>query len=148
MHKYPGMAHVFSSAEREALLAEARVAVLSIGRAERPPLSVPIWYAYSAGGEVGLWMEADTAKARALAVSRRFTLVVHDEVRPYRYVSVSGPVIAMAPIDYERELLPLIRRYLNGAEAEHYIAALGGPQGVADNLFVRMRPNHWRAEQL
>lgn len=142
------MAHVFSPAEREAFLAAPRVGVVSIARAARAPLSVPIWYAYAAGGEVGLWMEADTAKARALAVAGCFSLCVHDEVRPYRYVSVSGPVTSMAPIDWERELLPLIRRYLSAAEAEPYIAALDGPAGVADNLFVRMRPAHWRAEQL
>jgi len=142
------MAHVFSPAERETFLAEPRVGVVSIAREGRAPLSVPIWYAYTPGGEVGLWMEADTAKARALARSGHFTLVVHDERRPYRYVSVSGPVVRMAPIDWQTELLPLIRRYLSGAEAEGYIAALGGPADVIDNLYVRMRPSHWRAEQL
>lgn len=142
------MAHIFSVAERESFLAQPRVAVLSIGRAAQAPLSVPIWYAYAPGGDIGLWMEAGTAKARALAASPFFSLVVHDEVRPYRYVSVSGPVTAMAPIDWERELLPLIRRYLRGTEADGYIASLGGPEGVADNLYVRMRPAHWRAEQL
>ena len=142
------MTHVFSPAEREAFLAEPRVAVVSIARDGRPPLSVPIWYAYTPGGEVGLWMEADTAKARALTASRAYSLVVHDEQRPYRYVSVSGPVTRMSPIAWETELLPLIRRYLGGADADRYIAALGGPAGVADDLFVCMRPTHWRAEQL
>lgn len=140
------MSHVMSPAEREAFLAEPRVAVFSVARGARAPLSVPIWYAYAAGGEVGLWMEAGTPKARALAASGCFSLVVQDGTRPYRYVSVSGPVTAMAPIDWQHELLPLIHRYLAGADAERYIASLGGPAGVADNLFVRMRPAHWRAE--
>lgn len=142
------MSHVMLPAEREAFLAEPRVAVFSVARPARAPLSVPIWYAYAPGGEVGLWMEADTPKARALAGSGCFSLVVQDGTRPYRYVSVSGPVTAMAPIDWERELLPLIGRYLAGAEAASYVASLGGPAGVADNLYVRMRPTHWRAEVL
>ncbi len=142
------MSHVFSAAEREAFLAAPRVAVVSIARKTRAPLSVPIWYAYTAGGEVGLWMEAGTPKARALAVAGCFSLCVHDEVRPYRYVSVAGPVTSMAPIDWEQELIPLIKRYLSGAEAQTYIASLDGPAGVASNLFVRMRPQHWRGEQI
>ncbi|MBX9607874.1 MAG: pyridoxamine 5'-phosphate oxidase [Gammaproteobacteria bacterium] len=142
------MSHVMTKAEREAFLAEPRVGVFSVARAGRPPLSVPIWYAYAPGGEVGLWMEADTPKARALHASGCFSLVTQDGTRPYRYVSVSGPVVAMAPIDWHAELLPLIRRYLTGADADSYIASLGGPAGVADNLFVRMRPAHWRAEVL
>ena len=62
------MSHVFSAAGREAFRAAPRVAVFSIARETRAPLRVPIGYVYTAGGEVGLWMEADTPKARALAL--------------------------------------------------------------------------------
>ena len=140
------MSGLMSVAEREAFLAAPRVAVLSIGRAARAPLSVPIWYAYAPGGDVGLWMEADTPKARALAAAGCCSLVVQDATPPYRYVSVSGPVVAMAPIAFEEELLPLIHRYLDADAAARYIASFGGAAGVTDNLFVRMRPRHWRAE--
>ncbi len=142
------MPHVLSVAEREAFLAEARVAVLSIAARGRGPLSVPIWYAYESGGEVGLWMDGSSRKARLLAAEGRLTLVVQDTTRPYRYVSVEGPVTRMAPIDWNEELRPLVTRYLGAEGAEAYLAALGGPTGIDGDVYVRMRPSHWRAEQL
>ena len=142
------MAHVLSVAEREAFLAEARVAVLSIAERGRGPLSVPIWYAYAPGGEVGLWMDGNSRKARLLAAEGRLTLVVQDTTRPYRYVSVEGAVTRMAPIDWDGELRPLVTRYLGAEGAEAYLAALGGPTGIDGDVYVRMRPAHWRAEQL
>lgn len=142
------MAHVLSVAEREAFLAEARVSVLSIAAPGRGPLSVPIWYTYAPGGEVGIWMDGASRKARLLATQGRLTLVVQDTTRPYRYVSVEGPVTRMAPIDWDAELRPLVTRYLDADGAETYLAALSGPTGVAGDLFVRMRPERWRAEQL
>lgn len=48
------MSHVFSAAECEAFLAAPRVAVVSIAREARAPISVPIGYACTACGEVGL----------------------------------------------------------------------------------------------
>ncbi len=142
------MAHVLSVAEREAFLAEARVSVLSIAAPGRGPLSVPIWYAYAPGGEIGIWMDGASRKARLLATQGRLTLVVQDTTRPYRYVSVEGPVTRMAPIDWEAELRPLVTRYLGPDGADAYLAALGGPTGVVGDIYVRMRPERWRAEQL
>jgi hypothetical protein len=142
------MAHVLSVAEREAFLAEARVAVLSIAAPGRGPLSVPIWYAYAPGGEVGLWMDGGSRKVRLLAAEGRLTLVVQDTTRPYRYVSVEGPVTRMAPIDWDQELRPLVTRYLGAEGADAYLAALGGPTGIDGDVYVRMRPERWRAEQL
>jgi len=142
------MAHVLSVAEREAFLAEVRVSVVSITAPGRGPLSVPIWYAYVPGGEVGIWMDGGSRKARLLQEQGRLTLVVQNTTRPYRYVSVEGPVTRMAPIDWDTELRPLVTRYLDADGAEAYLAALGGPAGVAGDIYVRMRPARWRAEQL
>jgi len=142
------MTHVLSVAEREAFLAEPRVSVLSIAAPGRGPLSVPIWYAYAPGGEVGIWMDGSSRKARLLATQGRLTLVVQDTTRPYRYVSVEGAVTQMAPIDWDGELRPLVTRYLGIEGADAYLAALGGPAGVAGDVYVRMRPERWRAEQL
>ena len=136
-------------AEREAFLAEVRVGVVAIARDDRAPIAVPIWYNYVPGGDLGLWMEAHTAKAHWLRRHERFTFVVQDDTRrPYRYVSVSGPVISMAPIDMTRELEPLVHRYLDQQAAEDYLADMRGPGGLDGNLYVRMRPEHWRAEIL
>jgi len=137
-----------SRAEREAFLAAPHVAVISIERGDDAPLTVPIWYSYAPGGEIGLWMEDGTAKVRALRAAGRLSVCVQDTRRPYRYVSVSGTVTRIAAIDWTRELLPIVERYLDADTAAGYLAALGGPSGVADQLFVSMRPLRWRAEQL
>ncbi|HMM75912.1 MAG TPA: pyridoxamine 5'-phosphate oxidase family protein [Gammaproteobacteria bacterium] len=142
------MAHVFSIAEREAFLAEVRVAVVAIAARDRGPLAVPVWYAYAPGGEIGLWMDGASAKVRELRREGRLTLCVQDATRPYRYVSVEGPVTGIAPIDVERELRPLIARYLGADAVEAYLAGFGGADGVRGDVWVRVAPAHWRAEQL
>jgi nitroimidazol reductase NimA-like FMN-containing flavoprotein (pyridoxamine 5'-phosphate oxidase superfamily) len=142
------MAHLLSSDEREAFLAEARVAVLGVEAPGRAPLGVPIWYAYAPGGELGLWMDGASHKARCLRRAGRLTLVVQDTTRPYRYVSVEGPVTRIDPIDWHAELVPLVTRYLGANDAPAYLAALGGPTGVVGDVYVRAVPARWRAEQL
>lgn len=142
------MAHVLSSDEREAFLGGVRVAVVSIDAPGRGPLSVPIWYAYEPGGEIGLWMDGASRKVECLRRAGRLTLVVQDTARPYRYVSVEGPVTGIAPIAWDAELVPLVTRYLGAADAGPYLAALGGPEGVAGDVYVRVAPARWRAEQL
>ena len=141
------MAHVLSAAERSAFLAEPRVAVLSIEDTARAPLSVPIWFAWD-GAEIGLWTEANSRKARLLGAAGRCSLCVQEPVRPYRYVSLEGLVTQIAPIDWTQELTPLVHRYLEEADAARYLAALGGPAEVAGDVYVRIAPVRWRAEQL
>jgi len=142
------MSHVLSITEREAFLAEVRVAVISIACPGRGPLSVPIWYSYAPGGELGLWMDAASRKVTLLRREGRLTLCVQDTSRPYRYVSVEGPVTQMNPIDCDAELRPLVARYLGAAAVERYLDGFGGPAGVRGDVYVRVRPEHWRAEQL
>jgi hypothetical protein len=141
------MAHVLSAAERCAFLADPRVAVLSIEDTTRAPLSVPIWFAWD-GAEIGLWMEANSRKARLLSTAGRCSLCMQEPLRPYRYVSLEGCVTQIAAIDWTLELTPLVRRYLDDADAERYLAALGGPAAVAGDVYVRIAPVRWRAEQL
>lgn len=141
------MAHLLTPAERSAFLSEAHVAMLAIEATARAPLLVPIWYAWD-GSEVGLWMAGDSRKARLLQQAGRLSLCVQDTRRPYRYVSLEARVVSMTPIDWARELEPLVRRYLDAADSARYLAALGGAAEVLDDLYVRLIPVHWRAEQL
>ena len=56
--------------EREAYLSAVHVGVISIERAGRPPLAVPIWYDYDP--TIGVWVITgkDSEKGRALGRSR------------------------------------------------------------------------------
>jgi hypothetical protein len=46
------MSLAMSRAEREAFLADTHVGVVSISEDRRGPLTVPVWYRYTPGGEV------------------------------------------------------------------------------------------------
>ena len=141
------MAHMTES-EAQTFLAEPRVCILSIAQRDRAPLTVPIWFHYAAGGNVGFWMDGASYKVKLLRATPRLSLCVQDERRPYRYVSVEGEVTSIAPIDFERDLKPLVARYLDAAGAAAYLAELGGADGIAGDVWVTVTPRRWRAEDL
>ncbi|UQI46234.1 pyridoxamine 5'-phosphate oxidase family protein [Streptomyces sp. HU2014] len=134
------------SPAREHFLAEPRVGVLGVTDSrggDRAPLIVPVWYGYEPGGDVVVQMGRETIKASLLRAAGRFSLCVQDEGRPYRYVSVEGPVTAIEEtVDPElREALA--RRYLDPEEAGAYLAATSDQ--LKDDIVFRMRPRHWRS---
>lgn len=132
--------------DRERFLAEPRVGVLGVTDSrggDRAPLIVPVWYGYQPGGDVVVQMGRETIKARLLRAAGRFSLCAQDEGRPYRYVSVEGPITAIEdPVDPAvREALT--RRYLDPEEADAYLAATSDQ--LKDDIVFRMRPQHWRS---
>ena len=137
------MSLVMSPKEREAFLAEAHIAVISIAEPGRAPLAVPIWYGYTPGGEVWVVTERGSRKGRLLEQARRYSLCVQNERPPYRYVSVEGPIVAIEPSQLERHERPLAHRYLGRERGEAYLAATGGADARGDNVVVRMRPQRW-----
>ena len=142
------MSHVMTQSEREAFLAEARVAILSIARADRGPLAVPVWYLYEPGGEVRFWTGGDSHKARLLLLAGRATLTVQNPAPPYGYVSVEGPITRLEPVQFERDLRPLAHRYLGAEAGERYLAGLGGPAAGSGDLLITMRPERWLARDV
>lgn len=134
------------SPDRERFLAEPRVGVLGVTDSrggDRAPLIVPVWYDYEPGGDVIVQTGRETIKARLLRAAGRFSLCVQDEGRPYRYVSVEGPVTAIEdPVDPAlREAMA--HRYLDPEEAAGYLEATAAQ--LQDDLVFRMRPQHWRS---
>ncbi|MEV5506707.1 pyridoxamine 5'-phosphate oxidase family protein [Streptomyces orinoci] len=130
--------------ERERFLAEPRIGVLGVtdSRGDRAPLLVPVWYHYEPGGEVVVQTGRETVKARLLGAAGRFSLCAQDENRPYRYVSVEGPITSVTdPVDPAlRE--SMAHRYLDPEEARAYLAATADQ--LKDDITVHMRPQHWR----
>lgn len=115
--------------------------IISIAEDGRGPLTVPVWYAYQPGGELRVLTASASRKGRLLERARRFSLCAQTETPPYRYVSVEGPVVAIAPADVERDLRPLARRYLGAEAGDAYIAATR--EQHADDVLIRMRPERW-----
>lgn len=131
-----------SKAEREAFLAATHVAVVSVARPERGPLSVPVWYRYTPGEEVRFVTGAQSLKARLIRAAGRLTLCVQNEVPPYQYVSVEGPAAVSEAIDYENDVRSVALRYLGNEIGELYLA------GRVDEptVVVVLRPEHWTSE--
>jgi nitroimidazol reductase NimA-like FMN-containing flavoprotein (pyridoxamine 5'-phosphate oxidase superfamily) len=127
--------------EREIFLADLHVGVISIEQPDRPPLTVPIWYGYSA--EVGVWIITGTnsLKGQALQKAGRFSLVAQTEAPPaYQYVSVEGPIVETRAADLEGDLRPMAHRYFGAEQGDTYVAAGGNEESL---VFV-MQPDRWR----
>ncbi len=122
--------------ERQSFLAGVHVGVVSIPEHGRGPLTVPVWYSYKPGGDLYFITGRDSRKAKLLGLSLRISLCAQTETRPYKYVSVEGPVISVDPADLERDIRPIARRYLGAEEGDRYVV-----EGEA--VLVRVRPERW-----
>jgi PPOX class probable F420-dependent enzyme len=129
--------------EREAFLADVHVGIMSIADEGRGPLTVPIWYAYDAGGELRVVTARASRKGRLLARAGRFSLCVQTETPPYQYVSVEGPIISTEAADLERDVRPLAHRYLGAEMGDRYIEQTRNESAQAENVLIRMRPERW-----
>lgn len=129
-------------AEREAFLASVHVGVLSIAEPDRGPLTVPIWYAYESGGDVWLWTDTTSRKAALLRQAGRASLCVQQEIRPYKYVSIEGPIVAITSAT-TADIHHLATRYLGAEEADAYVAGLEGGGATDTDCVVRIRPERW-----
>lgn len=123
---------------RERFLAEPRIATFAVARPARAPLAVPVWYGYTPGGDVEVFIDKGSVKDRLLRDAGRFSLTVHTEDVPYRYVTVEGSASWNESPTIE-EFRSLVARYLEPDDAEHYVSIGFGEQ----TLLIRMRPEHW-----
>lgn len=132
--------------ERQRFLAQPHVAALAVDRGGgRGPLTVPVWYRYTPGGDVRVLTTVNSTKARLIAAAGRFTVMVQQMAPTVRYVSVEGPVVHTSPgtVELFREL------------AAHYLPAdLVDPAVEAstrspdDRVVFHMRPEHWLSRNL
>jgi hypothetical protein len=123
-------------AEREDFLAGVHVGILAIDQPGTGPLAVPIWYAYQRGGDVFFGTGRDSVKATLLDAAGRASLVAQTETRPYRYVSIEGPVrIYEGPLPEP----PMPIRYLGDEAGRAYIEAQGSGVGVT----YALTPERW-----
>lgn len=130
-----------SKDDREHFFAEAHVAALSVDAGTgRGPLTVPIWYQYSPGGQPWILTGAGSRKHRLIESAGHFSLMV-DRVEPtVRYVAVDGPVSRIEPSTNE-QLIEMATRYLQGEALERYIEF--SLREHADSVAVHLTPQHW-----
>lgn len=131
------MAASMNEEDRQAYLAGVHIGVLSIPRDGRGPLSAPIWYDYSPGGEVTVITSPESRKGRLLSEGTRVSLVAQDEEVPYRYVTIEGPVTSVRPSNPE-SLRSMAVRYLGDEGGDSYAAGSDG-----GGVIVAIRPEQW-----
>ena len=135
-----------SKDEREQFLAERHIAALSVNAGDkRGPLSVPIWYQYTLGGEPWVLTGAGSRKHRLIEATGEFTLMV-DRVEPtVRYVAVDGPVSRIEP-GTDDHLVELTTRYLPPEHVDPYLEF--ARRGHGESVVIYLRPEHWLSADL
>ena len=132
--------------EREQFLAEPHIGALSVvERPDRAPLTVPIWYQYSPGGELWVLTEPGARKTRAIEAAGRFSLMVQRTKPTVRYVSVDGPVIRTAEASVERSR-EMEARYLPPDKVAEYLEYERTQLG--EHIAIYLRPEHWLSADL
>jgi nitroimidazol reductase NimA-like FMN-containing flavoprotein (pyridoxamine 5'-phosphate oxidase superfamily) len=135
-----------STEDREEFLAEPHIAALSVYAGDtRGPLTVPIWYQYSPGGEPWILTGTGSRKARLIEATGYFSLMVERLEPTTRYVTVDGAVSHVEP-GTDALLEEMTRRYLTGAAADKYLEFARRELGA--HLAIYMQPQHWLSADL
>ena len=133
------MSLTMSSSERERFLSALHVGIISIPRATKGPLTVPIWYDYQPGGELWVITDTDSIKGKLLTKASRISLCAQTETAPYQYVSVEGPFTTRPST--QEELLAMAVRYLGEEQGKAYAEnSAGGGEG---SIVVAIAPETW-----
>lgn len=139
-------AMALSKDEREQFLAEPHIAALSVSAGDkRGPLTVPIWYQYSPGGEPWVLTGDGSRKHRLIETQGEFTLMVQRLEPTVRYVAVDGPVSRIEPATDE-QLVEVTKRYMPPDKVDGYLEYARREHGASVVIF--MRPKHWLSSDL
>ena len=130
-----------TKAEREAFVAEVRVAVLAVGgpNGEAPSLT-PIWYTYEPGGDIVMETSGTSPKTALLRAAGTASLCVQTETPPYKYVVVEGTVSVAEALD-ETWRRGMARRYLGDELGDMYTDATR--EQASGAVTIRLTPTRW-----
>lgn len=135
-----------SAEERQQFLAEPHVAAISVAAGpDRGPLTVPVWYQYSPGGEPWILTPAASRKAQLIKAAGRFTLMVQRLQPTVRYVSVEGPVSRTVAVTDELHW-EIAARYLPADQVEPYVEFAKADHG--EKVVIHLKPEHWLSSDL
>ena len=132
--------------EREQFLAEPHVAALSVSAgADRGPLTVPIWYQYTPGGQPWFITGTGSRKHRLIEDAGYLSLMVERVEPTVRDVAVDGALDRIEEATDE-QLVEMTRRYLPPEAVEPYLEMARREHGP--NVAVYLRPQHWLSADL
>lgn len=135
-----------SREERERFLAEPHVAALSVSAgSDRGPLTVPIWYQYSPGGQPWFNTGLGSRKHRLIEAAGYLSLMVERIQPTVRYVAVDG-VVDRIEEGTDEQLVEMTKRYLPPAAVEPYLEMARREHGPS--VAVYLKPQHWLSADL
>ncbi len=134
------MSSAMSIKQREEFLADVHVGIVSIPRANKGPLTVPIWYDYEPGSNLWMITQGDSIKGKLLKKTTRISLCAQSEQAPYKYVSVEGPFTITNPD--EGQMLSMAIRYLGEEQGRAYAAS---SSNGAESVIVNLKPETWHS---
>ena len=135
--------------EREAFLAEPRTAIISVAAGDgRPPLAVPIHYAYEPGGDITFFTNTERRTSRRSKLIEhaggRLTLTVQHPEWPYRYVTVECTVVRADQPPSSEQILAVARRFMPEEDAQGLAASeVNDPESTM--ILYAARPDRWLA---
>ncbi|RZQ63437.1 pyridoxamine 5'-phosphate oxidase family protein [Amycolatopsis suaedae] len=140
------MSRTMTAAEREDFLAQPHIGVLSVASdGDRPPLTVPVWYAYQPGGNLTFFTGTQGRTARKTALlerAGRLSFCVQSPEPPYRYVTVEGTVVGADRSPSAEDVAAIAGRYLPEDVARGVAEEETGNASGTFVLFT-VRPDRW-----
>jgi len=112
---------------------------------DRGPLTVPIWYQYSPGGQPWVLTGAGSRKHRLIEAAGSFSLMVERSEPTVRYVAVDGPVSRIEPATDEH-LVEMTERYLAPEKVDGYLDY--ARRELGENVLIVLDPRHWLSADL
>lgn len=135
-----------SREERETFLAEPHVAALSVSAGKnRGPMTVPIWYQYTPGGQPWFITGTGSRKHRLIEAAGYLSLMVERVEPTVRYVAVDGAVDRIED-GTDEQLVEMTRRYLPPQAVEPYLEMARREHGPS--VAVYLKPQHWLSADL
>lgn len=135
-----------SKEEREQFLAEPHIAALSVSAGDkRGPLTVPIWYQYTPGGEPWVITGVGSRKHRLIETQGEFTLMAERLEPTVRYVAVDGTVSRIEP-STDDQLVEMTKRYLAPDKVDAYLEFARREHG--ESVAIWLKPEHWLSADL
>ncbi|HEX4248132.1 MAG TPA: pyridoxamine 5'-phosphate oxidase family protein [Pseudonocardia sp.] len=141
------MPRTLTAAESAEFLAQPQVGVLSVADVdgERPPLTVPVWYAYRPGGELSFFTGTQgraARKARLLERAGKLSFCVQQGEYPYKYVTVECTVTKADRAPSVARVIEVAGRYLPTEVAQGFAEAeTTNPNGTF--VLFTARPDRW-----
>jgi len=135
-----------SEHDRQEFLAQPQVGVVSVASDDdRPPHTVPVWYAYKPGGNLSFFTNTQGRQSRKDGLIQNAGVlsfsVQHGEM-PYRYVTVEGTVVGADRPPSADQMLAVVRRYLPEDVARGFVEGeLSNP--ACRVVLYTIRPDRW-----